>query len=209
LANLIYYHPGGSHFSKEGLSWFLGFLGSGTTSILWGSLTAILLFKGLIPLDRLKKFGWLSLPLLALILLLQSKTLFNYPGKQMANLYLAGPMISLVLLLAIQETPSISFRALNNAPIKQIGVLSYSLYIWQQLFTHDQPWRHLFPYADSVWVNLPALILVASLSFYCFERPFLNLRKKFRSEPLRKERPAPTQSMYESPKLLVNPGINE
>lgn len=73
------------------------------------------------------------------------------------------------------------YRLLNSAPACQLGMLSYSLYIWQQLFSappgtygQNQPWWLSFP----GWL-LPAL-MVATLSHYAFERPFLALRTRFR-----------------------------
>lgn len=73
------------------------------------------------------------------------------------------------------------YRLLNSAAACQLGVLSYSLYIWQQLFCASpatfglhQPWWLSFP----GWL-VPALA-VAALSYHAFERPFLSLRARFR-----------------------------
>ncbi len=73
------------------------------------------------------------------------------------------------------------YRVLNSAVACQLGVLSYSLYIWQQLFCAppatyglEQAWWLAFP----GWL-VPALG-VAALSYYGFERPFLSLRARFR-----------------------------
>jgi len=56
----------------------------------------------------------------------------------------------------------------------RIGVLSYSLYIWQQLFTYQQPWgRNLF-------LNLMALLVVAVISYHFYEKKFLNYKDRFK-----------------------------
>lgn len=65
-----------------------------------------------------------------------------------------------------------AFWLLNTKPLVTIGVLSYSLYIWQQLF--------LNPTSDTVFNRLPLNLLlvsaVAAFSYYFIESPFLRLR---------------------------------
>jgi peptidoglycan/LPS O-acetylase OafA/YrhL len=59
-------------------------------------------------------------------------------------------------------------RLLEVAPIRWVGRLSYSLYIWQQLFTFEAfiPWYTL---------RLVCLFGVAALSFYGIEKPMIRL----------------------------------
>jgi peptidoglycan/LPS O-acetylase OafA/YrhL len=68
---------------------------------------------------------------------------------------------------------------LNYKPVMWVGNMSYSLYIWQQLFCWDfsNHWLGRFPQ------NLIATFLVATLSFYLIEQPFTKLRKRVRSIP--------------------------
>jgi peptidoglycan/LPS O-acetylase OafA/YrhL len=65
-----------------------------------------------------------------------------------------------------------AFWLLNTKPLVTIGVLSYSLYIWQQLF--------LNPTSDTMFNRLPLNLLlvcgVAAVSYYFIESPFLRLR---------------------------------
>jgi peptidoglycan/LPS O-acetylase OafA/YrhL len=65
---------------------------------------------------------------------------------------------------------------LNWAPIAWIGKLSYSIYIWQQLFCWKSPlgWLGYFPQ------NLIATLVMSSLSYYLVEQPFANMRKHVR-----------------------------
>ncbi len=66
-------------------------------------------------------------------------------------------------------------RFLNWQPVKMVGVLSYSLYLWQQPFLHrDNPGP-----LTSFPVNLLVVGALALASYYCVEKPFLELRKKF------------------------------
>jgi len=73
----------------------------------------------------------------------------------------------------------IAYRILNLPIVARIGVLSYSLYLWQQCF--------LFPAAQHLfwWQTAPANLIfasaMASASYYLLEKPFLRLRKHLRS----------------------------
>ncbi|HUA22179.1 MAG TPA: hypothetical protein VMB25_25720, partial [Bryobacteraceae bacterium] len=69
---------------------------------------------------------------------------------------------------------------LNWGPVVWVGQLSYSLYIWQQLFCWDSPltWFSRFPQ------NVIATLLAASLSFYLIEQPFARLRKRVQFVPI-------------------------
>lgn len=62
-------------------------------------------------------------------------------------------------------------RLLNSPVFVFIGVLSYSLYLWQQLFL-DPASTLPFPF------NLGLLMTAALASYFFVERPFLSLRRK-------------------------------
>jgi len=63
-------------------------------------------------------------------------------------------------------------RALNARPLVFIGTLSYSLYLWQQVFLNRRGSSDL----QSFPVNLFLVGLVALASYYLVERPFLRMR---------------------------------
>ncbi|HEV2694996.1 MAG TPA: acyltransferase [Verrucomicrobiae bacterium] len=74
------------------------------------------------------------------------------------------------------------YRFLNWKWVAHLGILSYSIYIWQELFcTPDQP---LFGFRGAWCVNFPGCIFtalfVAHGSYYLLEKPLLSLRAKFR-----------------------------
>ena len=65
-------------------------------------------------------------------------------------------------------------KLLNAAPMVYVGVISYSLYLWQQIFLNrtSEAAVSMFP------VNIGLAILMALASFYLIERPSLALRQR-------------------------------
>jgi peptidoglycan/LPS O-acetylase OafA/YrhL len=74
---------------------------------------------------------------------------------------------------------AVGFRLLNSRPIVTIGLLSYSLYVWHFLFLSYfmGPAFTEWPTHDWKFWLLPATA-AAVLSYYCLEKPLLELRKK-------------------------------
>jgi peptidoglycan/LPS O-acetylase OafA/YrhL len=78
--------------------------------------------------------------------------------------------IGFMLLYVIRYHDSIVGRFLNHPVVKHIGVISYSIYLWQQLFTD----RDRFPAV----VALCLILAVAEVSYWMVERPALKLRSR-------------------------------
>jgi peptidoglycan/LPS O-acetylase OafA/YrhL len=65
-------------------------------------------------------------------------------------------------------------RSLNSWLLQFIGMISYSLYLWQQLFTGD-----LSDYLGMRWLTFaPLMIVFATLSYYFVERPAARFAKR-------------------------------
>jgi peptidoglycan/LPS O-acetylase OafA/YrhL len=84
--------------------------------------------------------------------------------------------IALTLLIVVAGKPGMARSVLNWRVSTHIGKLSYSLYIWQQLFLAPHTATRFFPL---LW-RLPAIYVVSFCSFNFFERPFIKLRSRFR-----------------------------
>jgi peptidoglycan/LPS O-acetylase OafA/YrhL len=99
------------------------------------------------------------------------------------------PSVQAVLIMAaiwatIERRTGVGYRLLNAAPVVWLGTLSYSLYVWQQLFLGHfagPKLAGLAIYDRHVWW-LSALA-VAIVSYYAVERPILALRSRFRPSP--------------------------
>ncbi|MBB5395639.1 acyltransferase [Mucilaginibacter sp. AK015] len=151
---------------------FTYLLGYGTSSILIGSLTAILIFKGVI---RVKKTSYLlSFILFVMAISVHITGVLNWN----ALIYVFPVLISAVIILNLAGDNFFS-SILKHPILVKIGVLSYSIYIWQQLFTFSQPWSD-WKYGNSLLINLPLLFLVSYSSYYFFERKFLTIKNRFK-----------------------------
>jgi peptidoglycan/LPS O-acetylase OafA/YrhL len=86
-------------------------------------------------------------------------------------------MLTWLLWWCVNNPRSLFGRILECKPIAFIGVISYSLYVWQQmfLFPSQTAWIYRYPF------NLLAAFAAAILSFYLMERPLNALRRKFGS----------------------------
>ena len=61
-----------------------------------------------------------------------------------------------------------------------MGVLSYSLYLWQQLFLD----RHATSYVNAFPLNLVLAVSVALASYFLLEKPLLKFRRRLRPDAL-------------------------
>jgi peptidoglycan/LPS O-acetylase OafA/YrhL len=89
-----------------------------------------------------------------------------------------GAAIAIFVLWCTRNPGSALGRILNCAPIVKIGVLSYSIYLWQTLFLHDQN-STIFGSHTAISTfpgNWPAIFIAACFSYYVIERPSLRLR---------------------------------
>jgi len=146
-------------------------------SLFIGALGAIFLFE--FPwLSQLKIFRsyLLQIPALVLICLFvyMSHGKFPYLTLPFANVIISACILYLMLSY-ITPSNNLVFKFLNSKVMVHIGILSYSMYIWQQFFFKGAItgiWR-AFPY------NFIMIYLAALASYYLWERPFLKLKKSF------------------------------
>jgi peptidoglycan/LPS O-acetylase OafA/YrhL len=155
-------------------------------SLALGCAAALLLFN-----QGVRVAGWFRqqpvwLPLTGLSLLVAPMLMIELhaPARLLAvtgyTLQAGGFAILLLHSLVVPE--KWCHRWLNHRLVRHVGVLSYSIYIWQQLFCNpsllgldERTWWLSFP----GW--LAPTLVVAHLSYYALERPFFQLRKRFGS----------------------------
>ena len=151
-------------------------------SIFIGAFGGILFFENN-NIGKLKMFGNYGLQIIMVVLIVAFKY-FSATGKfGIMALPLGNTIISLAILFLIfcYIIPSgkVIFKILNYKAVVHIGVLSYSIYIWQQFFFMGNTgvWR-IFPY------NIVEVYVVALASYYLWEQPFLKLKNRFSANKL-------------------------
>lgn len=153
----------------------------GPVMILIGSVFSVVLFKRIIVAEGARANYFLSFLLLLAALIIRAPT-FIYYSKYLSE-YLSAIMIACAILLSI-NTENLLSRILGSAFLIRVGILSYSLYIWQQLFVGPnawQPWLHWFigcPVWGLMLFKLLFVFMIAAASYY-YERRFLRVKDRF------------------------------
>lgn len=111
------------------------------------------------------------------------------PARTLFGLFVLSPGLHVAvagLVLHVIQTP---YRFLNWAPVAWLGRISYSLYLWQELFCSNAALHAGYA------LVLPA-IACACLSYYLIEQPMLRLRDNWtRERPLPQRVLAPARDM--------------
>lgn len=162
---------------NAGLHIFLDFFRY-ITPILTGALCSVLVFKKIIT----KKIYPNNIMTNLLLLLLSYEI---YCGQGFLHVLCYKNFISSALLAAlifnnINYSKDLFFRLLNSKILAGIGVASYSIYVWQQVFLIWHPWQGAFAYSSAVWFNLLALSLVSFCSYYFIERKLAIIKSRFK-----------------------------
>lgn len=158
--------------------------------ILWGVLTA-LLYGDAVFKRRLQQFYALPLGwplLLAALLLIEALPSGNWK-LDFVLISVKAMLIPLLILGTVVQSSGLTGRVLESVPFRLLGRLSYSLYLWQQLFLvwSDERvaglvWVQVFPY------NLVAVFVCASLSLLLIENPLIALGHRLVQRRVRSSR---------------------
>jgi peptidoglycan/LPS O-acetylase OafA/YrhL len=106
-------------------------------------------------------------------------------------LFVLRPLLNICIAGLVLHVIQVPYRALNWAPVAWLGKISYSLYLWQQLFCSNAS-LHM-----GYLLVLPALAC-ACLSYYCVERPMLRLRDKRGERAQRQRAPTPADPVADT-----------
>jgi|SRR5579859_444767 len=99
-------------------------------------------------------------------------------------------VLPLLILSTVLHPHTTEGRILETRLLRWIGWISYSLYLWQQLFfgvnfAGSPPGLALLRQQP---INLLALLLCATFSYYAIEKPFIRLGHKLASAALQRDR---------------------
>jgi peptidoglycan/LPS O-acetylase OafA/YrhL len=92
-------------------------------------------------------------------------------------------VLPLLILSTVLHPNTVQGRILETKPLRWIGWISYSLYLWQQLFfgvnfVGSPPGLAMLRKPP---INLVALLVCATFSYYAIEKPFIRLGHKLAS----------------------------
>lgn len=93
------------------------------------------------------------------------------PARTVFMLFVLGPILHVSVAGIVLHVIQVPYRVLNWSPVVWLGKISYSLYLWQELFCSNAAFR------SGYVLVLPALAC-ACLSYYLVEQPMLRLREK-------------------------------
>lgn len=164
-------------FSAEGMHNFVD-LFRFITPILIGSLCAILVFKGVIAKNIYPKTLVTNLLVMGLAYVLYQDPVFGYYNYY--HTFFSSGLVALLIVNNISHSNDLFFKFLNSKVLVTIGLASYSIYVWQQLFLLQTPWSHAFKYSGSIWLNLVALLIISFCSYYFVERKLAVFKKRFK-----------------------------
>lgn len=161
-----------NHLVHLGTYIIINLLGN-SEDILIGSLISILLYKRIIVIKDtlLNRYLGLILFILAVMLCTDTSPIF-VPN---AELFVFPILIGIVIILNL-NTNGLFTKILSNKILIYIGLLSYSLYIWQQLFDNSQAW---ILHSNLILLQIGVLFIVANASYYLYEKTFLKLKNRF------------------------------
>jgi peptidoglycan/LPS O-acetylase OafA/YrhL len=129
-------------------------------------------------LDVLRRSRWTPLAAAAALvvhLLFQGSTRWRFAIAVIVATPLEAVLLAVFIVWAVSNASHPIGKILNLRLLRIVGIGSYSLYLWQQLFFgQDIPFARSWP----VSAKLGCTALCALLSYFCIERPALRLRSR-------------------------------
>ncbi|MEP7341485.1 MAG: acyltransferase [Acidobacteriota bacterium] len=139
--------------------------------LLWGCAAALLLD---VPVWKERLTRWLSFPVWLLLLVMFVVCVQFHPPLSMLW---QAMLIPLILMATILRPGELVGRALEWRPMLWLGRLSYSLYLWQQLFFvgENAPRPLPVPVLQELPLSILPVFACAVASYYLFETPLIKL----------------------------------
>jgi len=113
---------------------------------------------------------WLALAMVLAIALIPQFAPSS-AGRTLLMLFVLWPLMNFCIAGVLLHVVQHPYRLLNLAPVAFLGRISYSLYLWQQLFFFD-------PEPKPLKIALPLALGLACLSYYVVEQPMLRVRER-------------------------------
>ena len=157
-------------------------------ALIWGCLLAIYYMPvSTLATRAIKRYKWaIVLPFVGLFLSVVAMKILPISNSFAQGLIRAlgradgtvtNIFICLIIVIAVNSKDSLFYKFLNMDVMNYVGKLSYSLYIWQQLFFSSKiGWFGEFP------MNICCIVVVAVMSYHFIERPFLLIKLRYKTK---------------------------
>lgn len=140
---------------------------------------------------RLPKVGRLAALAMLIAAILLPWFPANTPARTLFMLFVLRPVLDVCLAGLVLHVIQVPYRALNWTPVAWLGRISYSLYLWQEMFCSNAAFHHGYI------LVVPALGC-ACLSYYLVETPMLRLRERIGKSMRRTARVRLTSSPHDN-----------
>ena len=151
-------------------------------SIMWGALLAYLWKYAPNMINNPNNYTWWLRSSAFIVLVVWNiyqhliPSILYVPLFRMINSILIGYLMMSVII--IQN--DLIFKLLNHRILASIGIISYSLYIWQQLFLYSEEWVFGDLWFRQFPENLILVFTMGILSYNLYEKQFLKIKNRFK-----------------------------
>jgi peptidoglycan/LPS O-acetylase OafA/YrhL len=108
---------------------------------------------------------------------------YDHPHLYAVCFSLMNVLIALCIDWAVTNHETLTGKVLNSAPMVTLGVMSYSIYLWQQPFFNSSNPKFL----TATPFNFIGLAVMVLISYYLVEKPSLKFRQKLENIIFRKK----------------------
>jgi len=173
----------------DGITWLELFVRTDTRadSLLVGALLASLWVRRATPTRGVNGAAWFAVAFaVGYLALVEASSGVGYRG----GLTLFAVAIAVVLLAVVDGTWS-GTRVLAHPALRAVGVVSYGLYLWHfPVFHAVARYGSDWPELVRVLVAVPLAVGMTLISWFCLEKPLLQLKARFRPQAVPAPAPA-------------------